>query len=90
VTTSLEIGQSFMATFISAWETGTRPPSERSSPKTPSTTTVTELNRRTRSQRIAAGVVVTEGVSGAGGQTAEIGDQIITRQNHRQLAAAGR
>jgi hypothetical protein len=54
------------------------------------TTTVTELNRRARSDRMTAGVVAQKGVPVAAGQTAGVGDLIVTRQNHRQLALSGR
>jgi hypothetical protein len=53
------------------------------------TATVTELNRRSRSDRVSAGAVASKGVPMAGGQTAGVGDLIVTRQNHRQLAVSG-
>jgi conjugative relaxase-like TrwC/TraI family protein len=48
--------------------------------------TVAELNRRARRDRVAAGWVAEDGVNLAAGQTAGVGDEIITRQNDRSLA----
>jgi conjugative relaxase-like TrwC/TraI family protein len=52
----------------------------------PDTATVSELNRRARADRIAAGEVAEDGVSVAGGQTVGVGDQVVTRRNDRRLA----
>jgi conjugative relaxase-like TrwC/TraI family protein len=52
--------------------------------------TVAELNHRARAGRIDAGAVTSEGVPIAEGQTAGIGDLVVTRQNDRQLIAGGR
>ena len=52
--------------------------------------TVADLNRRARAGRVAAGDVVADGVQVAGGQTAGVGDEVITRQNNRLLAAGRR
>lgn len=54
------------------------------------TATVAELNRRARADRVAAGVVAAAGVSVAGDQVAGVGDEVVTRQNHRLLMAGGR
>jgi conjugative relaxase-like TrwC/TraI family protein len=54
------------------------------------TATVTELNLRARADRVAAGIVVAFGLPVAGGQNAGVGDLIVSRQNERRLAAAGR
>ena len=51
--------------------------------------TVSELNRRARANRVAAGVVEESGVELSGGSTAGVGDEIVTRQNNR-LISAGR
>jgi hypothetical protein len=48
--------------------------------------TVAELNRRARSDRIAAGQVAEHGLAVADGQTAGVGDDVVTRQNERRLA----
>ena len=50
------------------------------------TATVAELNRRARRDRIAGGTVAEEGLDVAAGQTAGVGDEIITRQNDRTLS----
>ena len=50
--------------------------------------TANELNARARSDRIAAGAVSEAGVTVAGGATAGVGDQVITRQNDRRLTTA--
>jgi hypothetical protein len=47
--------------------------------------TVVELNRWARRDRVAAGRVAAEGLHVAAGQSAGIGDQVITRQNDRTL-----
>ena len=52
--------------------------------------TVSELNRRARADRIAHGHVTSAGVDIAGGQVAGVGDEVVTRQNHRLLVAGGR
>jgi hypothetical protein len=49
--------------------------------------TVAELNRRARTDRVAAGTVAQDGLSIAGGQIAGVGDEIVTRQNNRMLSA---
>jgi hypothetical protein len=56
----------------------------------PDAATVTELNRRARADRVAAGQVDPTGVEVADGSTAGIGDQIVTRQNDRTLIAGRR
>jgi hypothetical protein len=48
--------------------------------------TVAELNRRARGDRIAAGQVAEYGLAVADGQTAGVGDEVVTRQNERRLA----
>ncbi len=52
--------------------------------------TVTELNRRARTDRVVAGEVAQQGVDVAGGQTAGVGDLVVTRQNDRRLSAGRR
>jgi conjugative relaxase-like TrwC/TraI family protein len=47
--------------------------------------TVTELNARARAGRVAAGTVTEAGLSIAEGQTAGVGDEIVTRKNNRLL-----
>ena len=47
--------------------------------------TVTELNSRARAGRIAEGVIAEAGLSIADGQTAGVGDEIVTRKNNRLL-----
>jgi conjugative relaxase-like TrwC/TraI family protein len=49
------------------------------------TATVNELNARTRSERVASGVVVEEGVDVAGAMTAGVNDLVVTRENNRRL-----
>jgi len=49
--------------------------------------TVTELNARARAGRVAEGIVTEAGLSIAEGQTAGIGDEIVTRKNNRMLGA---
>jgi ATP-dependent exoDNAse (exonuclease V) alpha subunit len=56
----------------------------------PDTATVTELNIRARAERVTTGAVNPEGVKIADGQTAGIGDAVITRQNDRRLSTGGR
>jgi len=51
--------------------------------------TVAELNALARDDRIAAGTVTDSGLRVAGGQAVGIGDEVVTRQNCRQLAAGG-
>ncbi len=48
--------------------------------------TVTELNERARAGRVATGTVAESGLPIADGQTAGVGDEIVTRQNNRLLA----
>jgi len=48
--------------------------------------TVADLNRRARADRVAAGAVSEHGLTVAGGQTAGVGDVVVTRQNNRRLA----
>jgi conjugative relaxase-like TrwC/TraI family protein len=52
----------------------------------PDTATVSELNRRARADRIAAGEVVEHGVNTAAGQMVGVGDHVVTRRNDRHLA----
>jgi conjugative relaxase-like TrwC/TraI family protein len=47
--------------------------------------TVTELNARARAGQVAEGIVAEAGLSIADGQTAGVGDEIVTRQNNRLL-----
>ncbi|MDA8267873.1 MAG: AAA family ATPase [Actinomycetota bacterium] len=54
------------------------------------TATVAELNRRARADSVAAGAVSAAGVDIAGDQVAGVGDEVVTRQNHRLLVAGGR
>jgi AAA domain len=56
----------------------------------PDIPTVSELNRRARADRVAAGQVAADGVEVSGGATAGVGDLIITRENNRRLDAGGR
>jgi conjugative relaxase-like TrwC/TraI family protein len=49
------------------------------------TATVTELNRRARTGRVAEGSVAESGLAIADGQRAGVGDEIVTRQNNRLL-----
>jgi conjugative relaxase-like TrwC/TraI family protein len=50
------------------------------------TATVKDLNRRARTDRIAAGEVAEDGVTVAAGQTLGVGDQVVSRRNDRRLA----
>ncbi|MGO9150085.1 MAG: MobF family relaxase [Acidimicrobiales bacterium] len=52
-------------------------------------TTVTELNCRARADRVREGTVSDEGLRIADGQTAGVGDEVVTRQNNR-LVTTGR
>ena len=52
------------------------------------TATVSELNERARTGRVAAGTVAENGLRIADGQTAGAGDEIVTRQNNRLLPVA--
>jgi len=45
--------------------------------------TVTELNYRARADRVREGTVSEEGLLIADGQTAGVGDEVVTRQNNR-------
>jgi hypothetical protein len=51
--------------------------------------TVTELNARARADRVLEGTVSDEGLLIADGQTAGVGDEVVTRQNNR-LVTTGR
>ena len=51
--------------------------------------TVTELNARARADRVLEGSVSDEGLLIADGQTAGVGDEVVTRQNNR-LITTGR
>jgi hypothetical protein len=53
----------------------------------PDSATVAELNGRARTDRVGVGQVSAEGLEVAGGQSAGVGDLVITRQNNRLLAA---
>ena len=48
--------------------------------------TVTELNARARAGRVEEGTVAATGLSIADGQTAGVGDEIVTRKNNRMLS----
>jgi hypothetical protein len=50
------------------------------------TATVSELNDRARSARVKDGTVAESGLRIANGQTAGVGDEVVTRQNNRKLA----
>jgi hypothetical protein len=50
------------------------------------TATVSELNERARSARVREGTVAEGGLRIANGQTAGVGDEVVTRQNNRMLA----
>ena len=52
--------------------------------------TMAELNRRARANLIATGAVVAEGLDIAGGATAGVGDEVVTRENNRLLATGRR
>jgi hypothetical protein len=49
------------------------------------TATVCELNERARSTRVKDGTVAEGGLRIANGQTAGVGDEVVTRQNNRKL-----
>jgi conjugative relaxase-like TrwC/TraI family protein len=49
------------------------------------TATVNELNARARSERVASGVVVEEGIDVAGAMAAGVNDLVVTRENNRRL-----
>jgi hypothetical protein len=51
--------------------------------------TVTELNARARADRVLEGTVSNDGLLIADGQTAGVGDEVVTRQNNR-LVTTGR
>jgi conjugative relaxase-like TrwC/TraI family protein len=53
-------------------------------------TTVAELNRRARADRVVVGEVASDGIAVAAGQVAGVGDEVVTRLNHRLLVAGGR
>jgi conjugative relaxase-like TrwC/TraI family protein len=48
--------------------------------------TVSELNRRARKDRVAEGRVAQHGLTVADGQTAGVGDDVVTERNERRLA----
>jgi conjugative relaxase-like TrwC/TraI family protein len=50
------------------------------------TATVNELNARARTQRVASGEVIEEGVNVAGAMTAGVNDLVVTRENNRRLS----
>jgi len=50
------------------------------------TATVNELNARARSDRVASGEVIDEGVNVAGAMTAGVNDLVVTRENNRRLS----
>jgi len=50
------------------------------------TATVNELNARARSDRVARGEVIEEGVNVAGAMTAGVNDLVVTRENNRRLS----
>ena len=52
--------------------------------------TVTELNRRARADRVAAGLVAEAGLLVADGQRVGVGDEVITRANNRLLTTGRR
>ncbi len=52
--------------------------------------TVAELNRRAKSDRVAAGAVAGEGLAIADGQVAGVGDYVVTRANNRLLVTGRR
>jgi conjugative relaxase-like TrwC/TraI family protein len=49
------------------------------------TATVNDLNARARSDRVASGDVIDEGVDVAGAMTAGVNDLVVTRENNRRL-----
>ncbi len=56
----------------------------------PDSATAAELNQRARAERVAAGVVAETGATLAGGLTAGVGDEVVTRQNNRLLTTGRR
>jgi len=52
--------------------------------------TVAELNRRARTDRVATGAVNSDGLRVADGQTAGVGDEVVTRANNRLVATGSR
>jgi conjugative relaxase-like TrwC/TraI family protein len=52
--------------------------------------TVAELNRLARDDRVAAGAVSEEGLAVADGQSAGVGDEVVTRANNRLVATGKR
>ena len=54
------------------------------------TDTVSELNRRARDDRVAAGQVTEHGLDVADGSVAGIGDRVVTRHNDRHLTTGRR
>jgi hypothetical protein len=52
--------------------------------------TVAELNRLARADRVAAGRVTEEALHLSDGQTAGVGDEVVTRQNDRRLLSGSR
>jgi len=56
----------------------------------PDGATVGELNARARAERVAVGQVTAGGLRIADGQTAGVGDHVVTRLNHRLLASGSR
>jgi hypothetical protein len=50
------------------------------------TATACELNERARSARVKEGTVAEGGLRIANGQTAGVGDEVVTRENNRKLA----
>jgi conjugative relaxase-like TrwC/TraI family protein len=55
----------------------------------PDRATVNELNQRARAERVTAGTVTGEGARLADGQTAGVGDVVVTRRNDRRLSNQG-
>jgi len=49
------------------------------------TATVVDLNRRARADRVVSGTVAENGLRLAGGEHVGVGDEVVTRQNDRQL-----
>ncbi len=54
------------------------------------TDTVSELNRRARADRVAAGQVAEHGLDVADGSVAGVGDRVVTRHNDRHLTTGRR
>jgi len=52
--------------------------------------TVAELNRRARADRVATGAVNSDGLRVADGQSAGVGDEVVTRANNRLVATGKR